>query len=73
MLTFSIGAHEGLYLARARHGSDEQEGCISRDRGMMPNLCDRLSMVVPQVTKPSSEHCDTSLAGFVDYHIRESV
>lgn len=52
MLTFPIGAHEGLYLARARHGSDEQEGCVSRNRGLIPTLdmpayCDRLSMVVP--------------------------
>jgi hypothetical protein len=38
LLTHSVGSHEGLHLARARHGGDKQEGRVPRNRGLMPKL-----------------------------------
>lgn len=34
-LTLLAGSHEGLYIARARHGSVEQEGRLPRNQGLM--------------------------------------
>lgn len=36
-LTGPTGSHEGLYITRTRHGGLEQEGRVSRNRGLMPN------------------------------------
>lgn len=37
-LTSIAGTHEGLHLTRTRNGGVEQEGCVPRDRGLMPKL-----------------------------------
>ena len=52
-LTQIAGSHEGVHLARTRHGSDEQEGRISRDRGLMPKHIFVLD--IPYRTQPINQ------------------
>jgi hypothetical protein len=64
VLTRYTGTHEGLHLARACHGGDEQEGCIPRNRGLMPKLIALLPISsTTTLDALSAAHRDTSLAG----------
>jgi hypothetical protein len=38
LLTITTGLDEGVHLTRALHGCTEQEGCVPRNRGLMPKV-----------------------------------